>query len=221
MTAVPITSPGRPHHPVPTPGPRGLRRVPSPPPRPSRHRAVSGGPSVRSRYDGRALHLVDLENLTGDPGAGPERIARVWATYRGAVPLTPSDHVVVASCTLFARNAWWVLPLTGIQRRVRDGADGADLALREELDVAATARRFDRLVIASGDGGFTAAALEARAAGLHVHQVVGVSRSARRLSAAVSTRSRLRLPTAPDARRPLRAVPDPSALRRRASAGVR
>lgn len=192
MTAVPLSAPR-----VPTLSP-GQRRVLRPVPGPvagRRHRADPSATPVSSRYDARALHLIDLENLTGDPGAGPDLIARTWATYCRAVPITPTDHVVVASCSLFAKNAWWVLPRTGIQRRVRDGADGADLALLDELDVAATARRFERLVIGSGDGVFAAAALEAREAGLHVHQVVGAGAPARRLSAAVTTRSRLRLPT--------------------------
>lgn len=150
-------------------------------------------PRGRSRYDGRALHWVDIENLAGNPAADADRITRIWAAYRGGVPISKSDHVVVASCSQFAKTAWFVLPATGIQRRVRDGADGAELALLDEFDVEATARRFDRLVIASGDGRFTEAALTARAAGLHVHHVVGLSQPARRLTAAVTTHSRLRL----------------------------
>jgi len=152
-------------------------------------------PVPTTRFNGRALHLIDLENLAGGPAVDVDEIARTWAAYRGGVPQTESDHVMVGSCSLFARKAWWVLPATGVQRRVRDGADGGELSLLDDLDLEQTARRFQRLVIASGDGMFTETALRARALGMHVHHVTGHGRPARRLLAAVTTRSRLRLST--------------------------
>ena len=98
-------------------------------------------PVPTTRFNGRALHLIDLENLAGGPAVDVDEIARTWAAYRGGVPQTESDHVMVGSCSLFARKAWWVLPATGVQRRVRDGADGGERSARGRGRRAGRARR--------------------------------------------------------------------------------
>lgn len=141
----------------------------------------------------RSLHLIDLENLCGDAFPAEEHIARVWNTYRYGVSNSPEDHYVVGSSHLFASRAWFVLPPQGIQRCVRSGKDGGELAILAQFDLEHTAARFDRLVIASGDGMFATTARMARNCGLHIHQVSGLARCSRTLASIAHTHSRLRL----------------------------
>jgi hypothetical protein len=141
----------------------------------------------------RALHLIDPENLAGGAGVAEDVIRDVWDCYRAAVPIGPDDHVIVASSSHFARRAWFVFPADGIQRRVRDGADGADLALLESIDLDHDSRRFGTLVIGSGDGIFTDLALCARFLGMQVHQVSGVATPSGQLLSACPRRSRLKV----------------------------
>ena len=141
----------------------------------------------------RSLHLIDLENLCGSGLPPTSLIETVWRTYRYGVPTSPEDHYVVGSSHLFASRAWFVLPYQGIQRRARSGKDGGELAILAEVDLDHAASRFDRLVIASGDGMFTETAKAAREHGLHVHQVSGLGSCSRALAATAHTHSRLRL----------------------------
>ncbi len=141
----------------------------------------------------RSLHLIDLENLCGSGLPPKSLIARVWRTYRYGVATSPEDHYIVGSSHGFASLAWFVLPDQGIQRVVRSGKDGGELAILAEVDIAHAASRFDRIVIASGDGMFTEAAATAREHGLHVHQVSGLGKCSRALAATAHTHSRLRL----------------------------
>ena len=141
----------------------------------------------------RSLHLIDLENLCGSGLPPKSLIARVWRTYRYGVTTSPDDQYIVGSSHGFASLAWFILPDQGIQRVVRSGKDGGELAILAEVDIAHAASRFDRIVIASGDGMFTEAAATARKHGLHVHQVSGLGKCSRALAATAHTHSRLRL----------------------------
>ena len=149
----------------------------------------------------RSLHLIDLENLCGSGLPPTSLIEQVWNTYRYGVPTSPEDHYIVGTSHVFAKRAWFVLPAQGIQRRARSGRDGGELAILTDLDLAHTVRRFDRLVIASGDGMFSQTAKTAREHGLHVHQVSGLGICSRRLAATAHTHSRLRLGAVDPARR--------------------
>lgn len=141
----------------------------------------------------RSLHLIDLENLCANGFPTEELIAKVWHTYRYGVPNSPEDHYIVGSSHLFASRAWFVLPTQGIQRCVRSGKDGGELAILARFDLDHTVARFDRLVIGSGDGMFAASAKMARNCGLHVHQVSGLAACSRALSSVAHSHSRLRL----------------------------
>ncbi len=143
----------------------------------------------------RSLHLIDLENLCGSGLPPTSFIEKVWRTYRYGVLTSPEDHYVVGSSHIFASRAWFVLPAQGIQRRARSGKDGGELAILADVDLDHAASRFDRLVIASGDGMFTEAAKAAREHGLHIHQVSGLGSCSRALAATAHTHSRLRLDT--------------------------
>jgi len=143
----------------------------------------------------RSLHLIDLENLCGSGLPPTSLIEKVWRTYRYGVPTSSEDHYIVGTSHLFAARAWFVLPDQGIQRRARSGKDGGELAILTNLDLDHAVSRFDRLVIASGDGMFTETAKAAREHGLHVHQVSGLGSCSRMLAATAHTHSRLRLAT--------------------------
>jgi hypothetical protein len=146
-----------------------------------------------SRFDSRALHLIDAENLLAGPRIDASDFRQMWQTYRGAVPTSASDQFRVGASSFFVARAFEALIDQGFQLLVRDGADGAELALLDSIDLAHVGRRFDRLVIASGDGRFEDLALQARSRGLYVHVVNGLSDCSRALARAATTRAHLRL----------------------------
>ena len=141
----------------------------------------------------RAIHLIDLENLTGTPFADPRTIGGIWQAYISGVGVRPGDHVVVATGPWMAATAWYLLPATGIQRRIKRGVDGADLALIDAVDLPHDARRFGMLIIASGDHIFASLARQARTEGMSVWNISGKGTLARTLKAACPLHSRLRL----------------------------
>lgn len=132
----------------------------------------------------RSLHLVDLENLMGNPAASAAGVRRGAAAYVQAAQVAPHDLVVVAmNCGLFKHTAHVLDP--GWRLKPASGPDGADLALLEEAPVRWTVGRFDRLVIGSGDGIFAERAAAVRAAGAVVWAVSAEASLSRRLAGAV------------------------------------
>jgi len=124
----------------------------------------------------RSLHLVDVDNLLGDPRqATPASVAATLAAYRQAVRVAPVDLVIVATNPGLALDVGlaWHGPLL----RAARGPDGADLALLADLGdlmaAGAFPRRFSRVVIGGGDHIYEPAARRLTAAGT---QVVVVSR---------------------------------------------
>ena len=124
-------------------------------------------PDVRS---GRALHLIDLENLSGDPRMDLGRAVATVNAYLRTAACGPDDLVRLA-CN--ARLYWRVKQDLPADWDVRpaNGSDGADRALLASVDAVFVARRFDRLVVGSGDGIFTELALHVRALGPDVWSV--------------------------------------------------
>jgi hypothetical protein len=125
----------------------------------------------------RTLHLIDADNLLGDPGTcDRHRIEAMYAAYRQAAGFADDDHVVIAA----GANGEHVFEVEYGWERARHlrrrGPDGADLALLEEATWAARGDRYDRVVIGSGDGIFVSAYDELTAAGLRV-EVVAPERS--------------------------------------------
>ena len=118
---------------------------------------------------GRAFHLVDLENLIGDPRAPATEVARVIGIYR-ATMVSLGDLVVIACNPRMAVSAKLSWP--GILVRVGRGCNGADFALLREAQPADLASRFSKVVVASGDGIFAPLVAELRAMGIAV-DVVG------------------------------------------------
>lgn len=129
---------------------------------------TSTTPCIRT---GRAIHLVDIENLVGGPRATSDEFATAWAAYASLIK--EGDAVVVGASPLAFKTAAFVLP-TSVRWVVRGGRDGADLALMEEgLDLDHAARRYEWLVVGSGDRAFVGAVRGAKLRGMKVWSVSG------------------------------------------------
>jgi hypothetical protein len=106
--------------------------------------------SITSR---RSLHLVDLENLVGDPRAEAEPALSTLREYLDVGRWKPGDHVVLATNPwLMARIAFDV-PVPANVHAVR-GRDGADTMLLAQSPPELVVKRYARLVVGSGDGIF-------------------------------------------------------------------
>jgi hypothetical protein len=123
----------------------------------------------------RGLHLVDLENLLADPWATGPAVGRALDEYLDRAEFQPGDLVFVAG------NPWLMVELGWSQidsaeradchRFAARGPQGADTKLLEASPLAWVARRFERLIVGSGDGVFADRLGAARAAGLAVRVV--------------------------------------------------
>jgi hypothetical protein len=120
---------------------------------------------------GRTLHLLDIENLVGDPCADDASVMTAVEAYKEAAGVGPHDLAVMASNGRLAMAAGLAWP--GALLRVGRGPDGADLALLAEAVPEVVAPRFSRVVVGSGDGIF---ADLARQLGLLGNRVVVVAR---------------------------------------------
>jgi len=102
---------------------------------------------------GRTLHLVDVENLMGGPQEGEGALRRASVEYREVAPVQAGDHVIVACnphLAVAVHQVW-----AGARILLGYGPDGADRALlREVEDNRWIARRFDRVIVGSGDAIF-------------------------------------------------------------------
>lgn len=134
---------------------------------------------------GRSLHLIDIENLLGDPRSSEPQVEAAVNAYRRKF-VRPGDQAVIAAnprMALAVKGAW-----PGALVRVGHGKDGADHALLREAHPDDVARRFDRLVVASGDHIFEGLIMAVRARGvaaLVVHRAGSASRRLRRSTRAV------------------------------------
>ncbi len=115
----------------------------------------------------RALHLVDIENLAGDPYASGDEAVEVFERYLDASAWEAADLVYVAANPGLMEKIAWRMPIE-CSRHAAAGRDGADLALLAHAAPEFVARRASRLVIGSGDHIFIERAVRARALGVGV-----------------------------------------------------
>lgn len=127
----------------------------------------------------RAHHVIDIENLFALTRGEPV-LAAAGLLYRIVAGVGPSDLLTVAADRSRIFDLHTAFP--GASLRWGIGPDGADRALLDAIDVGLLARRFDTLVIGSGDHVFWDLAYRARAVGLKV-VVVSRPRSLSRLLA--------------------------------------
>jgi hypothetical protein len=102
---------------------------------------------------GRALHLIDLENLVGDPDADYAAVDATLEAFITAAAVGPYDLVVVAVNHRIYRRACLSLD-RGWEVKLASGPDACDHVLIAEAPVGWVADRFDRLVVGSGDAIF-------------------------------------------------------------------
>jgi len=129
----------------------------------------------------RTLHLVDLENLLGEQRK--HDVARGGLVhYLELARWSPGDQVVVAADHEIIRQIGFDKPVTCSLHAVR-GEDAADTVLLGGAPAELVARRYDRLVIGSGDHIFLRRAMAVRDLGVGVLIVAradGCSRGYRR-----------------------------------------
>ena len=104
---------------------------------------------VRRRFPARRLHLIDIENLAGDPRPGLTQVRHAQRLYADCLAFGAMDQVEIASSHLTLVNA--ALGWPHAHYRVRSGPDGADLALLDVLRNENVANRFTHVAIGSGD----------------------------------------------------------------------
>lgn len=118
----------------------------------------------------RTLHLIDLENLAGDPYAAEPVVRAVLDAYLEAARWQRGDIVFIAANRWLIMQCCWTLPVDA-SVRTASGPDGADNALLAAAPPEWVARRFGRLVVGSGDGIFAARAAQIRDLGVAVEVV--------------------------------------------------
>lgn len=128
---------------------------------------------------GRALHLIDVENLVGCSRPGAKAVNQALESYRQEAAVREGDHVMIGchpGLGLAVHAAW-----PGAQIRVGHGPDGADHALLDWADPDDLARRFFRVCVGSGDGFFAELLRELRERGVEVRVVSRRRSTSRRI----------------------------------------
>jgi len=133
----------------------------------------------------RTLHVIDLENLASGVGKSAGEFLDVMDRYRSVIRIATDDLVEVAIDASAWRRVAFALPPSW-RVRFGYGPDGADRALLHAVDPRVTARRFDRVVIGSGDGAFVELAEGLTAAGRRVDVVSRRDALSRRLARAAT-----------------------------------
>jgi hypothetical protein len=137
---------------------------------------------ARCRFPARRLHLVDIENLAGDPRPSLSQVRQALGLYTGCLAFGAMDQVEVASSHLTLVNA--ALGWPHAHYWVRSGPDGADLALLDVLRHENVAERFTHVAIGSGDHLFAEEAAHLAAQGVRVTVVSRRRRLSPRLALA-------------------------------------
>lgn len=132
----------------------------------------------------RSLHLIDVENLLGGTAFTEADVAATAVAYATIASMAAGDLIVLASSHFTAAAAWFGWPASA-RRLARSGIDGADLALLDVLRTENVERRFERVVIASGDHIFAGAAMQLIRQGVEVTIVTRLRALAQELALAV------------------------------------
>lgn len=130
------------------------------------------------------LHLLDLDNLHGGPGADLARVDEIRALYGHLIDpevdlgFVAGNHAPrLRACTSHRRSYRMRQDWRPFAVRLAHGPDGADKKLLDDgasfLTLVDLDHRFHDVVIGSGDRIFTELAHDFRDAGLTVHVVVG------------------------------------------------
>jgi hypothetical protein len=118
----------------------------------------------------RTLHLVDLENLLGDPRASADVALARFHEFLTVARWEPADHVIIATNPWMMAKIAFDLP-RATSRHAVHGRDGADTMLLSLAPPELVVKRYERLVIGSGDGIFAARARVVRDHGVAVEVI--------------------------------------------------
>jgi hypothetical protein len=108
---------------------------------------------VTTSSTSRTLHLVDLENLCGDPRADAAHALATFDEFLAVAEWHPDDHVIIATNPWLMAKIAFDLP-DATSRHAVHGHDGADSMLLSLAPSELVVKRYARLVIGSGDGIF-------------------------------------------------------------------
>jgi hypothetical protein len=133
----------------------------------------------------RTLYLLDIENMCGTGRLEPGLVASRVRQLEGAVAPGPADQMIVGYNPL-NRNAVAFGILRSHGHVERSGPDGADLAL-EEVMSSTHARRFDHIVLASGDHMFAPVVARLASHGIGTTVIAGADSLAGELRLASTT----------------------------------
>lgn len=136
-------------------------------------------PSKGLGVSNRCIHLIDVENLCGESRPSLDQVKGARRRYLDAVHSDKKDQFIVASSTGNFLNASLGWP--GARYLVRDGKDGADFCLAEVMATERLEGRFQRVVVASGDGGLAPFIARLATSGLQTLVVSQRGRLSRRL----------------------------------------
>lgn len=108
--------------------------------------------TVKALSKGRSIHLIDIENLCMESNPTEEHVARAKAAYFAKVQPGEHDlfHVSVSSKNNItaAIYGWGNAAFS-----CKEGHDGADILLAELMLDGKLGERFEKVYLASGDGG--------------------------------------------------------------------
>ena len=108
--------------------------------------------TIKALAKGRSIHLIDIENLCLESNPTEEHVALAKAAYIQKVKPGPNDHffVTVSSKSNMAAAVFgWGNASFGC----KEGHDGADYLLAELMLDGQLGERFEKVYLASGDGG--------------------------------------------------------------------
>jgi hypothetical protein len=143
---------------------------------------------------GRALHVIDLENLVGG-AISRRRAGEAWTTYERGIGIQNGDRAIVVVSKLYAGAVRSVVPAYVRLRFCAVGPNAADLLLKRNAEAEMDRTTFDIVIIASGDHTFASTAELARSRNMQVWLVTGRGGVARKLAASCPLRSKLRIAT--------------------------
>lgn len=140
----------------------------------------------RRPVPGRSYHIVDLENLCGAGLPTAPAATAALERYVAAAGMGGDDFGVVAVNRSTLRRLAFVLPRALRWVAAGTGPDAADTALLGAVDARLLARRFEHVVIGSGDGAFAPLAATLKAAGVDVVVVTWPGQLSAKLATAAS-----------------------------------
>lgn len=119
----------------------------------------------------RQLILIDLDNVTGMRDLNVSDWRHLMDALRDALAVSTGDELIISMCRRTMDQAMVALATTPGRLLVKDGPDGAELAIADLLDIAHASIRFSSLVVVSGDGFFVDLTRTAHDHGMRVRQV--------------------------------------------------